>query len=114
MRAPSGSSTVCALGLPGVRASVSDVPNGVKLSFSSVGQADELRKRTHEIADGVTETEGFRLSSEAQRMLRKVRLSYVDEPAGITIFASAIDPNDVPEIRECAHERFERAHSACD
>jgi hypothetical protein len=115
-RAASGSSTVCALGLPGVRASVSDTPDGVKLSFSSVGRADELRKRTHEIANGNVEPEGFRLSAEAQRMLRKVHLSYVDEPIGITIFASAIDPNDIPEIRSCAHGRFERAQSnqACD
>jgi hypothetical protein len=107
---------VCALGLPGVRASITDTPDGVKMSFSSVGQADELRKRTHAIAAGNVEPEGFRVSAEAERMLHKVNLSYVDEPVGITIFASAIDPNDIAEIRSCAHGRLERAQSnpSCD
>jgi hypothetical protein len=115
MRAGAGSSTVCAFGLPGVRASVTDLADGVELSFSSVGDASELRKRAHDVVAGSTEPGAWRLPPESERIARKARLSFVDGPRGVVVVARAIDPDDLPEIRTAVHQRFDRTRStACN
>lgn len=115
MRAGAGSSTVCAFGLPGVRAAVADVPDGVELSFSAVGDAAELRKRAHDVVEGSTAPGAWRLPPASERIARKTHLSYVDEPRGVIVVARAIDPGDLDEIRSAVHGRFDRSQSmACN
>jgi hypothetical protein len=115
MRAGAGSSTVCAFGLPGVRASVTDLPDGVELSFSAVGDASELRRRAHDVVEGSTEPGAWRLPPESERVARKAHLSFVDGPRGVIVVARAIDPDDLPEIRTAVHHRFDRTRStACN
>jgi hypothetical protein len=115
VRAGAGSATVCAFGLQGVRASVTDVPDGVELAFSSVGDAAELRKRAHDVVEGSTEPGAWQLPPDAARIARLARLSYVDDPRGVVVVARAIDPGDLPEIRLAVHDRFDRTRStSCD
>jgi hypothetical protein len=115
MRSGVGSSTVCAFGLQGVRASVKDVPGGVELSFSAVGDAAELRRRAHDVVEGSTEPGAWRLPPESERIARKAHLSFVDDPRGVVVVARAIDPDDLYEIRSAVHDRFDRTRgTACD
>jgi hypothetical protein len=115
MRAGAGSATVCAFGLQGVRASVTDTADGVELAFSSVGDAAELRKRAHDVVEGSTEPGAWRLPPEEARVARKTRLSFVDDERGVIVIARAIDPDDLAEIRLAVHERFDSTRStACN
>jgi hypothetical protein len=115
MRAGTGSSTLCAFGLPGVRAAATDVPGGVELSFSAVGDMVELRKRVHDVVEGNTDPGPWHLPPEGERIARKTHLSLIDEPGGVVVLARAIDPADLDEIRAAVHDRFDRTRStACD
>jgi len=115
MRAGMGSSTLCAFGLPGVRASAKDVPGGIELSFSAVGDVTELRKRVHDVVEGNTAPDAWRLPPDGERIARKARLSLADEPEGVVVLALANHPADLKEIRAAVHERFDRTRStACD
>ncbi len=115
MRAGSGSSTVCAFGLPGVRASATDVPGGVELRFSAVGDGAELRRRVHDVIEGSTRAGAWHLPPEEERVARKAKLSYADGSNAVIVVARAIDVNDIPEIRAAVHERLDEMRSAsCD
>lgn len=116
MRVPPGNSTLCAFGVPGVRAAVTDTPGGVEVRFSSRDEADELRKRVH---DAIEERTGpgtsWQLNPEQRRLRAKTNASLIDSPDGITLVATPIHPDDLAEIRSYVHRRVAQARAVqCD
>jgi len=110
-RVPPGSATICAFGLPGVRTSVQDTQGGVDVTLATVGDATELRKRVHDVLEDRHEPGAWRLKPEHERIARKLRAQIIDEPHGLLVRATPIDPSDLVEIRTAIHDRVEKATS---
>jgi hypothetical protein len=107
---PPASATVCALGIPGVRMSLSDSPDGVDLTFAVVGDAAELRKRAHEALAGT-----YPLRPESAALVRRVHATILDEPYGLVVHAVPIDPAQLDSVRAAFVERLDDLRaSGCD
>jgi hypothetical protein len=107
---PPASATVCALGIPGVRMSLSDSPDGVDLTFAVVGDAAELRKRAHEALAGT-----YPMTPESTALVRRVHATIFDEPYGLVVHAVPIDPAQLDSVRAAFLERLDDLRSGrCD
>jgi len=112
-RVPSGSATICAFGLPGVRSSVQDTADGVDVELVTVGDATELRKRVHDVLEDHREPGAWKLKPEQQKIARKLHATLIDEPHGLLVRAAPNDPADLEEIRVAIHDRVEKATDEC-
>jgi hypothetical protein len=92
---PPSSSTVCALGIPGVRTSVRDTPDGVELTLVAVGNATELRNRAHAALAGK-----YPLRPESKALAARVRATIRDEPCGLVVHLVPIDEAQLSSVRD--------------
>jgi hypothetical protein len=107
---PRASSTICAFGLPGVRTSLRDTSDGVDVTFVLVGDAAELRGRAHAALAGT-----YPLRPESRALARRLRTTLRDEPDGLVIHATPLDPAELVSVREAIHHLVEDVlSSGCD
>ena len=107
---PRGSSTVCVFGVRGVRAVTRETADGMDVIFSVVGDGAELRRNAHAALTGE-----YRVRPEARAIMQKVTSTLYDEPDGLTIHATPIDPTMLDQIRaEIRHVVQDSTSDRCD
>jgi hypothetical protein len=109
-RAPPACSTICALGVPGVRVAVRDTPDGVDLTFVVVGDEGELRKRLVAAFAGE-----YPMRAEGRAIARRVHATIRDEERGLVVHAVPIDPAERASVQAAFHKAIEDLQSRdCD
>jgi hypothetical protein len=104
------SSTVCALGIPGVRTSVRDTPDGVELTLGVVGDATELRTRARAALVG-----RYPLRPDAMALASRVHATLYDESCGLVVHLVPIDSTELSSVRDAARRLIDDLRwTTCD
>ncbi len=107
---PRGSSTVCVFGVRGVRAFARETDDGMDVTFTVVGDGEELRRRAHAAVNGE-----FPVRPETRVIMRQVTATVYDEPEGLMIHAKAKDPAMLEQIQDEIRQVIDEATSdRCD